>query len=243
MQKKKEEIETEEINNKTWLRNFLLSILFHLVIIIALIYLFKLQSETSKVNSNFFTIDTKEYVRQKSQEVKSEIEKNVNEQKEINEVQKTNAIEEIKSLSFTNITADTTNLDQIYSEPTLNVSIKYPKGWMFIDQNKKKKLDGVTFWANDGHYNPPPYIHLEVVDKDMFIEKRFSYKMDLENYKVYFNDPEEMQGYITQIIYIRTEDDQDFRLKLMMKGEKEFKAFQPRFWAILKSFNFGSSLF
>jgi hypothetical protein len=29
----------------------------------------------------------------------------------------------------------------------------------------------------------------------------------------------------------------------MMKGEKEFKAFQPRFWAILKSFNFGSSLF
>jgi hypothetical protein len=77
----------------------------------------------------------------------------------------------------------------------------------------------------------------------MFIEKRYTYKMDLENYKAYYNDPEEMQGYITQIFYIRTEDDEDFRLKLMMKGEKEFKAFQPRFWAILKSFNFGSSLF
>ena len=48
-----------------------------------------------------------------------------------------------------------------------------------------------------------------------------------------------MQGYITQIFYIRTEDDEDFRLKLMIKGEVQFKSFQPRFWAILKSFSFG----
>lgn len=237
-------METEDINNnKTWIRNFSLSILLHLVIIITVIYFFKLQSETSKVNSNFFTIDTKEYVQQKSENVKTEIEKNVDDPKEINEEKKNDVIEEIQSLSFSDIIADSTNLDQVYSEPTLNVSIKYPKGWTFIDQNKKKKLDGVTFWANDGQYNPPPYIHLEVLDKDMFIEKRYTYKMDLENYKAYYNDPEEMQGYITQIFYIRTEDDEDFRLKLMMKGEKEFKAFQPRFWAILKSFNFGSSLF
>ncbi len=244
MQMNNTQMETEDINNnKTWIRNFSLSILLHLVIISIVIYFFNLQSERSKVNSSFFTIDTKEYVQQKSEEVKSEIEKNVDEPKEINKEKKNDVIEEIQSLSFSDIIADTTNLDQVYSEPTLNVSIKYPKGWTFIDQNKKKKLDGVTFWANDGQYNPPPYIHLEVLDKDMFIEKRYSYKMDLENYKAYYNDPEEMQGYITQIFYIRTEDDEDFRLKLMMKGEKEFKAFQPRFWAILKSFNFGSSLF
>lgn len=244
MQMNNTQMETEDINNnKTWIRNFSLSILLHLVVISTVIYFFNLQSERSKVNSSFFTIDTKEYVQQKSEEVKSEIEKNVDEPKEINKEKKNDVIEEIQSLSFSDIIADTTNLDQVYSEPTLNVSIKYPKGWTFIDQNKKKKLDGVTFWANDGQYNPPPYIHLEVLDKDMFIEKRYSYKMDLENYKAYYNDPEEMQGYITQIFYIRTEDDEDFRLKLMMKGEKEFKAFQPRFWAILKSFNFGSSLF
>jgi hypothetical protein len=77
----------------------------------------------------------------------------------------------------------------------------------------------------------------------MFIEKRYSYKMDLEKYRAYFNDPEEMQGYIMQIIYIRTEEDEDFKLKLMMKGQTEFKSFQPRFWAILKSFNFGNSVF
>ena len=151
--------------------------------------------------------------------------------------------EESKTISFTDIIADTTNLDQVYSDPTLNVSIKYPKGWSFIDQNKRNKLDGVTFWAADGLYNPPPFIHLEVVDKDMFIEKRYAYKIDLKDFQTYYNDPEEIQGYVTQIFYIRTEGDEDFRLKLMMKGEAEFKSFQPRFWAILKSFNFGSSFF
>jgi len=52
-----------------------------------------------------------------------------------------------------------------------------------------------------------------------------------------------MHGYLTQVVYIRTENDEDFKIKLMMKGEKEFKAFQPRFWAILKSFKFGKTLF
>ena len=67
--------------------------------------------------------------------------------------------------------------------------------------------------------------------------------MDLEKYQAYYNDPEEMQGYVTQLIYIRTSDDEDFKLKLMMKGETEFKSFQPRFWAILKSFKFEKSWF
>ena len=157
--------------------------------------------------------------------------------------QNTEAAQELKTVSFSDIIADTTNLDQVYTESTLNVSIKYPKGWTFIDQNKKKKLDGVTFWASDGQYKPPPYIHLEVVSNDMFIEKRFSYKMKLEKYQAYYNDPEEMQGYMTQIFYISTGNDEDFRLKLMMKGKTEFYSFQPKFWAILKSFNFGSNFF
>ncbi|HMN25451.1 MAG TPA: hypothetical protein PKE38_13175 [Ignavibacteriaceae bacterium] len=133
------QMETEDINNnKTWIRNFSLSILLHLVVISTVIYFFNLQSERSKVNSSFFTIDTKEYVQQKSEEVKSEIEKNVDEPKEINAEKKNDVIEEIQSLSISDIIADTTNLDQVYSEPTLNVSIKYPKGWTFIDQNRKK---------------------------------------------------------------------------------------------------------
>lgn len=67
--------------------------------------------------------------------------------------------------------------------------------------------------------------------------------MELDKYQAYFNDPEEMQGYIFQIVYIRTGNYQDFRLKLLMKGKIEFYSFQPKFWAILKSFNFGNNFF
>lgn len=236
-------METENRNqNKLWLRNFSLSILLHLLLIVAFIYLYGLQSNGAKINASFFTLDTKEYTVNKPDQTETIKENNINDEKKLLEKQKTNQIEESKTINFSDIKVDTTNLDQIYSEPTLNISIKFPKGWSFIDQNKKKKLDGVTFWANDGSYNPPPYIHLEVVDKDMFNEQRYSYKMDLEKFRAYYNDPEEMQGYVTQIIYIRTDDDEDFKLKLMLKGENEFKLFRPRFWAILKSFNFGNSL-
>lgn len=240
----KQEIKNENSNqNKLWVRNYSLSIILHLLIILTLIYFFNLQSDTARINSSFFTIDTKEYIQQKTESIKSEVEKDETQKPILSEDHNQAKTEDLKSLNFSDIIADTTNLDQVYSESTLNVSIKYPKGWTFIDQNKKKKLDGVTFWANDGQYNPPPYIHLEVVDKDMFIEKRYSHKIDLEKSQAYYNDPEEMQGYITQIFYIRTEEDEDFRLKLMMHGELEFKAFQPRFLAILKSFDFGDSLF
>ena len=239
-----QELDTENINqNKLWIRNFSLSILLHLLLIAAFIYLYGLQSDGAKINASFFTLDTKEYTVNKPDQTETIKENNVNDEKKLPVEQKTNQIEESKTINFSDIKADTTNLDQIYSEPTLNVSIKYPKGWSFIDQNKKKKLDGVTFWANDGSYDPPPYIHLEVVNKDMFIEKRYSYKMNLEKYRAYYNDPEELQGYITQIFYIRTDTDEDFKLKLMIKGDTDFKSFQPRFWAILKSFSFGSSLF
>jgi len=239
-----EESEIEDIDqNKLWIRNFSLSILLHLLIVMTFLYLYGLQTNSAKINSIFFTLDTKEYIQDES-DIKEKTETGVNndEQVEQNE-QVTENKEELKTISFSDIIADTSNLDQVYSEPTLNVSIKYPKGWTFMDQNKKKKLDGVTFWATDGSYNPPPYIHLEVVDKDMFIENRYAYKIDMEEFQTYYNDPEEIQGYITQIYYLRTEEDEDFRLKLMMKGENEFKLFQPRFWAILKSFNFGSYLF
>ncbi len=240
----RQELETEYTNqNKLWIRNFSLSIFLHLLFLVVFAYFYGWQSDKSKVNTSFFTLDTKEFASNEQDLTEKINEKDVNAEQELPAEQKIEEIDESKTITFSDIVADTTNLDQVYSEPTLNISIKYPKGWTFIDQNKKKKLDGVTFWATDGLYNPPPYIHLEVVSKDMFIEKRYLYKIDLEKYQAYYNEPEEMQGYVTQIIYIRTEGDEDFKLKLMMKGETEFKSFQPRFWAILKSFNFGSSWF
>jgi hypothetical protein len=242
MDKQDSEIEKIE-ENKNWIRNFSISIILHLLFIVIFIFFYGLQHERNKINSLFFTIDTKEFVNPNTNLMEEQINEPIGQEQLLPIEKTTETVQELKNISFSDIIADTTNLDQVYNEPTLNVSIKYPKGWTFIDQNKKKKLDGVTFWASDGQYNPPPFIHLEVVSSDMFIEKRFSYKMELEKYEAYYNDPEEMQGYLSQIVYIRTGNEEDFRLKLMMKGRTEFHSFQPKFWAILKSFNFGNSFF
>jgi len=241
---KKQDSEIENISeNKNWIRNFSISIILHLLFIAIFIFLYGLKGDTARLNSMFFTIDTKEFVNPHTNLIEELKDDFTNQEQALPNEQTSETNQELKTVSFSDIIADTTNLDQVYTEPTLNVSIKYPKGWTFIDQNKKKKLDGITFWANDGLYNPPPYIHLEVVSNDMFIEKRFSYKMELEKYYAYYNEPEEMQGYLSQIIYIRTGNDEDFKLKLMMKGKTEFYLFQPKFWSIIKSLSFGSNFF
>lgn len=237
--------EIEEINeNKIWFRNFSISILLHLLLIVLFIYLYDLRPEAAKVNPEFFTIDTKTFssvtpeINDKSMQTE---EKGDSKKNEIENTSESNI--EIKSINFSDLQADTTNLDQIYSEKSLNVKIKYPNGWTFIDQHKKNKLDGVTFWSSEGIYDPPPFIHFEVVEKDLFLEKRYKYKSELENYTAYYNDPEELEGYLTLNVYLRTDDKEDYRLKLMMKGKTEFYSFQPRFWAILKSFSFGGQIF
>jgi hypothetical protein len=141
--------------------------------------------------------------------------------------------------SLTDTNVDTTGLKNIYMERTLGVKIKYPSGWNFIDQNVKSKLDGVTFWGLANIYDPPPYIHLEVKEKYLFNPARFKYNQKLKDYTIYYNDPEEMSDQYTQIIYIRTEDDEDYSLKLIMKGKEPFKTFQPVFFGMLKTFTFG----
>ena len=232
-------VEIEQVNErKLWFRNYFLSVLFHLLLIAVFILLYSWNNNQSKINSIMFSVDTKEYVVEKSS-----IEEEPADQPSDQNSQTPEVGEAIETVSFTNLLADTTNLDQLYTETSLNVKIKYPKGWAFIDQNKNKKLEGVTFWVNDGTIIPPPYLHLEVINKDMFIEKRYKYKTDFEKYIAYYNDPEELQDYLTRVIYIRTEDDQDFQLKLMIKGKNEFESFEPKFWAILKSFDFGKNLF
>lgn len=135
--------------------------------------------------------------------------------------------------------ADTIGLENIYSENTLNVQIKYPYGWTFVDQNVKDRLDGVTFWGSTNLYNPPPYIHLEVMDKALFNPSRFKYKSDLGSYSIFYNDPEVLSDQYSRLIYIRTETDVDYSLKLIMKGKEQFENFEPVFFGMLKTFSFG----
>lgn len=138
---------------------------------------------------------------------------------------------------------DTTSLQQVYSEKSLNVTINYPIGWTFLDQNKRSKLDGVTFWANDGSFNPPPYVFLEVKEKYLFNAAQFKYKTKTLNSEIYYNDPEEMEGQVSQIFYFRTKDDEDYSIKLIMNGREAFSAFQPVFFGMIKTFRFGNSFF
>jgi hypothetical protein len=221
---------------KIWIRNISISLLIHSIFIIVLIIIFSINQNRAKINPRFFYIETKEYEKP-SDVIREEMNNEKTEQK-LQDI--SNLKNEDKStyfVSLSNIKADTTNLDQIYKESSLNLSIKYPKGWTFIDQNINKKLDGVTFWAANVSYSPPPYIHLEVVNKYLFNEKRFKYKIKLHECIAFYNDPEELASQVNQSFYLHTDSDQDYIIKLIINGRQNFESFQPKFLAILKSFN------
>ncbi|MDP2304025.1 MAG: hypothetical protein Q8N03_16565 [Ignavibacteria bacterium] len=136
--------------------------------------------------------------------------------------------------------ADTSSLRQIYAERTLNVRVRFPVGWTYIDQNRKNKLDGVTFLGLGGSNNSPPIVHLEVKEKYLFNPTRYKYNFKLNDCIAYYNDPEEMLDYVTQIFYLVTENSEDYSLKLTVKGRENFNSQQPVLFAMLKSFKFGS---
>lgn len=155
----------------------------------------------------------------------------------------TKTSEKGRYLGFSPGIGDTTGLGPIYSEKSLNVSISYPPGWTFIDQNRHSKLDGVTFYAVNGIFNPPPYIFLEVKEKYLFNSSRFKYSAKIRNAEIFYNDPEEMENQVSQTFYFKTEGDDDFSIKLIMNGKDSFQAFQPVFFGMIKTFRFGRSLF
>lgn len=230
----------QRIEKKLWLRNLTLSVLMHLIFMLIIYYFLSVDDTRSKVNpsSLFFEIDEYEIQSPSKNDFVEEINQNLPvQQKENTEAISTGFVQ------FTDMIPDTTELDQIYHESSLNISIKYPRGWIFLDQKRKNKLDGVTFWAINTNLDPPPYIHLEVIDKYLFNPKKYSHKLELNDFTAYYNDPEEIAGVVTQNFYIRTNLDEDFNLKLIIEGMESFKAFQPRFLGILKSFDFGNELF
>lgn len=232
----------DDIENVKWVTSLFYSVVIHFLLFLTVIILLDIQAYKPKVNPNYFFLETKQFEKK----LNNTNDQLVSNQQEIEEQLSTKTLqknEQSKFINFSELSADTTELDQLYKESTLNVSIKYPKGWTFVDQSKSKKLDGVTFWAVDGINNPPPYIHLEVVEKYLFNEKKFRYKMELKNCVAYYNDPNELSGQISQTVYLRTDSDEDFSIKLIMKGSEAFKSFQPKFFAVLKSFKFGASIF
>ncbi len=234
-------------NNNYKAVSFTVSFLIHLLLAAAIIFVINIPFNKAKINPQFIRADLKELNRPKVKEKNNlpEEERTENEkakpEKEERKTEDKLADENGKSI-LNNITADTTSLNQIYHEPTLNVTIKYPKGWVFLDQDLKHVFRGVTFWSTAGIYNPPPYIHLEVRDKDMFSPSYYIHKTEFNGYRFYYNDPEDMDNQVMQTFYIRTNTDVDFSIRLIVNGKNAFNSFLPVFWGILKSFKFGSSI-
>ncbi len=220
--------------------SFLFSVFIHSCVFVLTGYLLSRQLNKLVVNTVYVefinkegnTFSKSEIVNNKKEEIKSP--------EEIKPAQKKT---EAYFYNFTQTGYDSSALMHVYKESTLNVSLRYPNGWTYLDQDVKNKLDGVTFWAVDKNYEIPPYIHLDVCDKSIFNPSRFKYKFSSNGRDYYYNDPKELEDHFTQVIYIRTNSDEDYSIKLMVKGKEAFKSFQPIFFNMAKSFNFGKSFF
>ncbi len=231
------------INIKTILKNYAASLLVHLLLFLIISIIIQVAPDDESMRSPYLQVTTgmftKEAPAAEEEAVKAEEEKP---DKQPDQEKPDESVSYFYSPEDKNI--DTTGLRNLYSEKTLDVRIKYPDGWTFIDQNVKKKLDGVTFWGMADIYDPPPYIHLEVKEKYLFNPSRYKYSEEYEDYSIYYNDPEETAGQYAQVIYIRTNSSEDYSLKLIMKGKDSFRTFQPLFFGMLKTFKFGKkSLF
>jgi hypothetical protein len=238
--KKKEE--------SNYLLNIAASVVIHAVIFFTAAVILHFTGEDTTMRSAYVEVTTSDFMQTEQTAEKDEPAEEKTEEEtpvENEPVNPEQPVEEPASgyLTLSEENLDTTGLKNVYRESTLNVKIKYPSGWTFLDQNRKNKLDGVTFWASKGIYDPPPYIHLEVKEKYLFNPARYKYKTKMDNYTAYFNDPVELSGQVSQEVYLVTGTDEDYSIKLIMQGEAAFKSFQPIFFGMLKTFEFGKAFF
>ncbi len=135
--------------------------------------------------------------------------------------------------------SDTSGLTNFYSEKTLNVRIKYPAGWVFADQPKNGKLDAITFFGMRSSTGAIPYIHFEVKEKYLFNPALYKHRIDKDGYILYYDDEKIIENQVTQLVYVRTESNEDYSIKMSVLGEQSFKELQLAFFAMIESFKFG----
>ncbi len=229
-------------NNSNGIISFSGSVIIHLTIFILAAFVFNVTTENSKASGSYVQIKTGEFIQESKSDVPKQEKREPHLKKQENKINNKKTPERNTKPNLLAL-SDTSGLYQIYKESTLDVSIRYPEGWTYIDQNVKNKLDGVTFWAADGIYSPPPYVHIEVKEKYLFNPQKYKYSIKTDDYTAYYNDPEELSGQISQEVYIRTNIDEDFSIKLIMQGKEPFRSFQPVFFGMIKTFKFDNSLF
>ena len=233
------------IEKYTAIFSFAVSVVLHFIVLIIAVLILKFSEENStppeyavviSINMNKAEPDLNfENIRDEN---KSEPDVSSDKNNLLREKSLETYLSKIEDVGF-----DSTNLEHIYKESTLNVRMKYPAGWTYVDQQVSNKIDGITFWSIDSNFNPPPYVNIEVVEKYLFNPAKYKFKYKFKNFAGFYNEPEEMEGQVTQQIYIRTDDNEDFIIKLIVNGKGNFNRFQPVFFAMINSFRFGSSLF
>ncbi len=189
-----------------------------------------LQFEVEKLQAQSKKIDTEELEEKK--EIPIEPKKDVGGEKEISN-------DFAATFSSNILNADTSALLQVYSESTRNVRVRYPLGWQYVDQNVKKKLDGITFFGSGNSSAPPPYIHIEVKEKYLFNPKRFLFNVKMNDFVAHFNEPTVLEDQYSQVLYLRTDTDEDYSIKLIVNGRERFYEYQKVFFSMVKTFKFG----
>lgn len=216
--------------------SLLLSVMIHLFILIFSLIINYLTIKDDYSSKEFLTFNLENDFNTEFDEKYSFLPEEKKEENNIDQSVSDN-VNSVKSIFLSDSLiqiADTTILDSIYKDDSRGISIKFPFGWTFIDQKINSKFDGVTFWPSEINDNIP-YIHLEVVDKDLFNKNRYEFNSRISDYIWYFNNPETINEFVNFEIYIRTQEDVDYKIKLIVKGLKNFERFYPKFLAMLRS--------
>jgi hypothetical protein len=228
-------MELNSIKRKSF--TLLLSVFFHLLIMIIALLIHYLIAKEDYPRTEYMSLNLENYVDKDLNdkypiEQKSELKEN-NFKKNLSD----NLISANSVLLFDSLiqVIDSTDLDSIYNEDSRGVSIKFPAGWTFLDQRVNSKFDGVTFWPPNQSSDNIPYIHLEVVEKELFSISRYEFSSKQSDFIWYFNSPEIIDDFVHFEIYIQTQKDVDYKIKLIVKGLTNFEGFYPKFLAMLRS--------
>lgn len=121
--------------------------------------------------------------------------------------------------------------------------MRYPKEWTFVDQHQNDKFSGVVFLYQGLQFQIPPYVSLQIKDKEYFKASNYKYYIEYHGFKAYFNPQIDIGNETVQEVYIRSSENYDFIFKISIREKARFREFQQIFFNMLQSFNFGSSFF
>lgn len=219
---------------KTLKQSFYYSFLAHLVLIIIIQFLLGVDLNKStririkKIKQ--FAVELKEMEQEKPRIAIEGISK------------RDTAIIQKEKIFFAGIEIDTTDIVNRYEENTLNVSILFPIGWMYLDNKVKDIIDGVIFIPGENsNYDKRLSVLIQVnTQKNLFNPRLYDSSFTFNRVEYYISKPQITFEQITQVIYIRTGSFKaDFIIKLTAPNEVEFRKFQPVFFAMVRSFSAG----